>query len=463
MIYAAAVVVLVGLATLIIALRGRRTDDHPVCRRCRFDLVGAPQGHTRCPECGSDTHAPGAVRIGNRRRRPRLAIAGVLLVLAGLIPLGVIGYGRAAGVNWNTYKPAWWLEGEIASSDQTTADAAVAEFGRRLADSTLSPKWRTRIIDHAMLRYVDEQADWSSAWSDLLGLAYTSDLLTDEQRIAYARHAPLLVLTGRPQAIAGENWMAHLNIQTLRTGRNVQLFLRVERLTGELNGQSAGPAPGGYGISNLGDGNSGSHGHTIPIMAEPGEYEFTSRWRFAVQTSHEETEPPIVAWEQEFRTPLKVLPPGSDLVQLVSDPRFADDMRRSIRLQHLSARGQPGAQFAGGTIFFDTPPVAAAFIMFWRYPHPAAEVGFREVRIGPVRGAVGSSHGTGIHAALPDEFSAEAVDVILRPDRGTGMQFIHVTEIWGDEIIIPDVKVLRPPPTPPPPPTRAAPPPVAPG
>ena len=39
---------------LAFALCGRRADDHPYCRRCRFDLFGKPADATVCSECGAD-------------------------------------------------------------------------------------------------------------------------------------------------------------------------------------------------------------------------------------------------------------------------------------------------------------------------------------------------------------------------------------------------------------------------
>ncbi|MCC6679040.1 MAG: hypothetical protein IT436_18090 [Phycisphaerales bacterium] len=29
-----------GIALIGLGLRGRKIDDHPICRKCRFDLVG---------------------------------------------------------------------------------------------------------------------------------------------------------------------------------------------------------------------------------------------------------------------------------------------------------------------------------------------------------------------------------------------------------------------------------------
>ena len=34
---------LTGIILGIIGLRGRRIDDHPLCRKCKYDLVGTAQ------------------------------------------------------------------------------------------------------------------------------------------------------------------------------------------------------------------------------------------------------------------------------------------------------------------------------------------------------------------------------------------------------------------------------------
>src|SRR5688572_29100978 len=43
------ILVLIAATVLLIAgLRGRRVDDHPLCRRCGFDLVGSPRESVVC-------------------------------------------------------------------------------------------------------------------------------------------------------------------------------------------------------------------------------------------------------------------------------------------------------------------------------------------------------------------------------------------------------------------------------
>ena len=71
----------VGIALLAAGLRGRRVDDHPLCRRCRFDLTGKPAESTRCSECGAPIDRPNAVRVGHRQHRPRAVAYGAAVLL----------------------------------------------------------------------------------------------------------------------------------------------------------------------------------------------------------------------------------------------------------------------------------------------------------------------------------------------------------------------------------------------
>ncbi len=59
MLVALTLMLAVGVALTAIGLRGRSTDDHTLCRRCRFDLTGRPgDAERRCPECGAELARP---------------------------------------------------------------------------------------------------------------------------------------------------------------------------------------------------------------------------------------------------------------------------------------------------------------------------------------------------------------------------------------------------------------------
>ena len=124
-IIASLLMALAGAAIAWLGWRGRRVGDHPICRRCGFDLFGLPGGVTTCSECGADLSAPRAVRIGHRRRLGRMLAAGVLLLLLAGSLTTLIGVTRSGDFEINGYKPVWLLAREAGSDDAALRDAAV--------------------------------------------------------------------------------------------------------------------------------------------------------------------------------------------------------------------------------------------------------------------------------------------------------------------------------------------------
>jgi hypothetical protein len=98
---------LLGVALLWFGLRGRRVDDHPICRKCGFDLFGRPHGSTACSECGADLHERRAMLDGRRVRRRGMIAAGELLVAGALTLGGGAGHAARSISDWQPYKPAY--------------------------------------------------------------------------------------------------------------------------------------------------------------------------------------------------------------------------------------------------------------------------------------------------------------------------------------------------------------------
>src|SRR5881396_1347738 len=86
-------ILLAALGLLALGMRGRRVDDHPICRRCGFDLSGVPSGGTNCSECGSRLCEPGAYYFGRREKRRGLLVAGICLTLAAMLVGGFSIFG----------------------------------------------------------------------------------------------------------------------------------------------------------------------------------------------------------------------------------------------------------------------------------------------------------------------------------------------------------------------------------
>src|SRR5256885_468391 len=100
---------LCGAVLLLFGMRSRCIDDHPICRRCGFDLYGRPETSKRCSECGAELNLPQSIRIGHRKRRPILLMSGLAVSLLGLGWLGLITASSLGGANLNPYKPVFWL------------------------------------------------------------------------------------------------------------------------------------------------------------------------------------------------------------------------------------------------------------------------------------------------------------------------------------------------------------------
>ena len=95
---------LVGLVLLFRGWRGRKLNDHQFCRKCRYNLHGCPDADS-CPECGADlTHKRG-IRLGERKRRPSMAVAGIVLLVFGAACGELIYLASNSDIDWNDYKP----------------------------------------------------------------------------------------------------------------------------------------------------------------------------------------------------------------------------------------------------------------------------------------------------------------------------------------------------------------------
>jgi len=101
--------------------------------RCRYDLIGLPEGSTACSECGRDLTRRRARRIGNRHPRRGLIWAGILLLAPSLAWFGVFGWIVAHRVDVNHYKPYFVLAREAIAENQQLRENAIVELTRTAA------------------------------------------------------------------------------------------------------------------------------------------------------------------------------------------------------------------------------------------------------------------------------------------------------------------------------------------
>ncbi|NLE59247.1 MAG: hypothetical protein GX616_12865, partial [Planctomycetes bacterium] len=136
-----------GLLLLAFGLRGRKVDDFPYCRKCRYNLTGLTG--QRCPECGSVTTEVGVI-LGQRRRRWKLIAAGLVLFM----PLAAVLIGAqtqwARSVNWYQKLPTWWVFRDAQSDNARFANPACTELKNRFGQGELSPSEIHRLADLAI-------------------------------------------------------------------------------------------------------------------------------------------------------------------------------------------------------------------------------------------------------------------------------------------------------------------------
>lgn len=124
--------------------RGKIIDDHPVCRKCRFDLVGRPPGSDRCPECGADLSGKRAIAIGNRKPRQSAVVIGCCIAMFVVFSFAGLGGSRYLKED---HKPNWLVLIDARSKNARIRSAALAELWDRQQMGQLSESQSNAYVD----------------------------------------------------------------------------------------------------------------------------------------------------------------------------------------------------------------------------------------------------------------------------------------------------------------------------
>src|SRR4051812_26167646 len=114
-----------------LGLRGRRGDDHPICRGCGYDLFGMFDLRDRCPGCGRDVREASAIQIGHRERRRGVLRLATAVGLVSLLGLAVVGRTVARGLEDVGVRPTWWLMNQLDGPPGVQQQEAFGELARR--------------------------------------------------------------------------------------------------------------------------------------------------------------------------------------------------------------------------------------------------------------------------------------------------------------------------------------------
>jgi hypothetical protein len=170
---------LIGLTLIALGLRGRRINDHPICRGCGFDLIGVVPAISVCPECGRDATGSGAIRHGQRRRRPGLIVLGFTIVAlaAGSSLIRTSSIAPAVAV----VLPGSWLVhlGEILPP--TWSRAFSDEYIDRFALGTLDSSAIAAGARASIRSLARDRSAWEARTGDLVVQAFEKGVISDKE------------------------------------------------------------------------------------------------------------------------------------------------------------------------------------------------------------------------------------------------------------------------------------------
>ena len=177
-----------ALYRLVKAIKGKRLNDHPVCRNCHYDLSGLPKASPCCPECGHDITEPGHVQINRRLREPQRIWTGIgmlVLALALLIPSTVM---LLDGYRWLNYTPTWFLRLQTNNDTQLNWIAWLHLYSR-CKSHKLTANQMSTVIDDALILQRDLDRRWTPQAGTLLELTRSIGSLSDADWLTYRKTA----------------------------------------------------------------------------------------------------------------------------------------------------------------------------------------------------------------------------------------------------------------------------------
>ncbi|MCW5769853.1 MAG: hypothetical protein KIT19_14350 [Phycisphaeraceae bacterium] len=486
-----------GILLIRAGLKGRRINDHPICRRCRFDLVGlgalshpatpdtAPesgatkekvigsesrstQSHPdRCPECGTDLtgttrRARRAVIDGERRRRWRFIVLGVVLLLAGLGIGFWLSYKPLAKFPWTSWMPDWVLAEMVDSPNPGRASMARREIQQRIRLQSFSRSAAQRLAGDILQWQAQRSRPWKNSDGALLELFHGSRLITSEQWTMYARQSLRLSLVTRTCVEGGQSisWALthkarlgsaarHTSTSANSPAYEAPIYLRVEPLRVTIGESEFAAAPEATSVTiSVLDRRRAilMSGDVQHQELRPGRHSGTLDVRVSAlddpdpRRPPQDSQPPIVSWIERVPFTFTLLPRGVSCVTPISDPLLRAEIVRAFVYEITSQRSELGEPILVGHGYGNLP-IAIAFEVQGNIIH--ADGTIQPLTFLPILADEGDPLPTLRSSPLPAQITNARINLRLRPSPEIARGHIHRTEIWGEEIILENVPITN--------------------
>ncbi len=427
----------VGIALLIWCFRGKRIGDHPVCRRCDFDLTGLPKESGRCPECGADLSRTRAIRIGHRHRRPVLATLATLMILPVPGGVGAVGWLLATGRDLSQYEPASLLRFSALHLNAAASDAALRELMSRAAAKKLTRAQVDQVVADALAIQADDRRRWSPLWGDFIEGASWLKMLSDED---WSRYYVRLVETSlvfdvRAKVRRGDVLPLRFSSCTGRGGTRTSVVLPPVdvRLT----------VDGGTVVYDRKDPMSAKEGpwvtgpRSMVIAVTPWKLDALSDGPHTTTLDFLVTTPKY--WRgQRAQRPLRVTRPwrlvSADVTTVTphDEPDLKPKVAGAIRVVGAVANGESLVL----TIDVSGCPVDVSFLVFARYDGIECQLGSFAAPASPLTTRID-------FGAQARKFTGSRMDLILRSDPRAAVRTIDVTQFWVGQIELKEIAVKQ--------------------
>ena len=429
---AVAILFAVGFLLAAIGFRGRLTDLHPYCRKCRFDLMGRPADSERCSECGTDLR-PHAILTGRRVRFMGRLVAGLVFMLFSVSLASMELYAQLSNTDLMAHTPLFWLRWEAEAGTSAVQDAAFADIDRRQMNRKLSLSQENSLAEAVLTLQADLTRPWDGRWGDLMEGMHVFGTLSAEQWERYLRQSCREIARIRPVVGADETITVQVGYAFVRDGNGALNFgtrLTFENFVTMAHGKWAGwmrPEP---------PTDTPVYPFTWHVSKEvlanqnPGPQVL----HFHLRNTHAKTERGEVTVEKDFDLPFTLLGPREHSVRLHMDPGTTAEFARAFRVEPLEWYPQDRR------IVIDVHCVGAPMDCGFDV---SLTDGKREWPVTSVAYHAGEEDKSSDTAFDVKDIPPEQVDVVFRASQRAAAATMDITDIWGGEFRLKGIAVKR--------------------
>ena len=348
------------------------------------------------------------------------------------------------------YKPLWWLRRDL-DGGASRRPAALAELARRVDRGRLSDADLNPLLDRALAEQAATARPWVPAWGALIEAAHARQQVSPERWRAYAAGALGARLVVRPVVRQGDPLPLAFAIDGGRVG-NAEFTALFELRDGRLDGRPIGPAdPGrhqgkasanarGCGWSSRVPTADGSAALPVGPHTLTGTFRLTLYDGSTTDYSFDESagDPPgglgVVDWPAAAA--FAVVDAARAPLVVVVDQSKRAAVERAVTVRPIRRRPNGGLAV---NVQWTNVPVRLIYRIVIRRPDGSEVIVPGTESLSPMAGT------SGYDEHLPAEAvgSAAGVDVIFRPDVDAARRDTNPAPIWGGEVVVRGVPVVR--------------------